>query len=80
MCVPREVIRDNIPQEFITRYSVNDYTIKLNRCYNCGLLLQKIDKQQLITGSVSSVGREYCQLQSGRSWVRFPGLDQYSGS
>ena len=26
------------PQEFITRYSINDYTIKLNRCYNSGLM------------------------------------------
>ena len=37
----REVIRDNNPQEFITRYSTN--AIKLNRCYNSGLILQKID-------------------------------------
>ena len=29
MFVPRKVIRDN-PQEFITRYSINDYTIKLS--------------------------------------------------
>ena len=43
MFVPREVISDNNPQEFITRYSFNDYTIKLNRCYNSGLILQKID-------------------------------------
>ena len=43
MFVPREVIRDHNPQEFITRYSINDYTIKLNRCYNSGLILQKID-------------------------------------
>ena len=37
MLVPREVIRDNNPQEFITRYSINDYTIKLNRRYNSGV-------------------------------------------
>ena len=43
MFVPREVISDNTPQEFITRYSFNDYTIKLNRCYNSGLILPKID-------------------------------------
>ena len=43
MFVPREVISDNDPQEFIARYSFNDYTIKLNRCYNSGLILQKID-------------------------------------
>ena len=43
MFVPREVIRDNNTQEFTTRYSINDYTIKLNRCYNSGLILQKID-------------------------------------
>ena len=39
----REVIRDNNSQEFVTGYSINDYTIKLNRCYNSGLILQKID-------------------------------------
>ena len=27
-----------ITQEFTTRYSINDYTIKLNRCYNSGLM------------------------------------------
>ena len=43
MFVPREVIRDNIPQEFITRCSINDYTIKPNRCYKSGLILPKID-------------------------------------
>ena len=43
MFVPREVIRDNNPQEFITRHSINAYTIKLNRCYNSGLILPKID-------------------------------------
>ena len=43
MFVPREAIRDNNTQEFTTRYSINDYTIKLNRCYNSGLILQKID-------------------------------------
>ena len=42
MFVPREVIRDNNPQEFTTRYSINDYTIKLNRCYNSDLILQKL--------------------------------------
>ena len=36
MFVPREVIRDNNPQEFITGYSTNDYTIKLNRSGNPG--------------------------------------------
>ena len=30
--------------------------------------------------SVSSVGRAHCWLQTGRSRVRFPGPDQYSGS
>ena len=44
MFVPREIIRDNNPQEFMTRYSINDYTIKLNS----GLILQKIDSH--ITG------------------------------
>ena len=45
MFVPREVIRDNNPKEFITRYPINDYTIKLNRCYNSGLVFQKIDNR-----------------------------------
>ena len=43
MFVPREVIRGNNSQEFITRCSINGYTIKLNWCYNSGLILQKID-------------------------------------
>ena len=45
MFVPRDVIRDNNPRGFITRYSINDYTIKLNRCYNSGLVFQKIDNR-----------------------------------
>ena len=65
MLVPREVIRDNNTQEFITRYSINDYTIKLNPCYNSGLIddiLQNIDnhiftffliKPHVTQGSVS---------------------------
>ena len=44
MFVPIEVIRDNNPQEFITKYSINEYTIKLNRCYNSELILQKLIK------------------------------------
>ena len=43
MFVLREGIRNNNPQEFITGYSVNDHSIKLNRCYNSRLILQKID-------------------------------------
>ena len=48
MFVPREVISGNNTQEFITRYFINDYTIKLSRCYNSGLILQNDDDDDIV--------------------------------
>ena len=72
MFVPREVIRDN-PQEFITRYSINDYTVKLNRCYNSGLILQKIDNHAPVPGKPISANQG---LNIANRWINFiPLLD-----
>ena len=50
------------------------------RCFLVGSVeYMSIPVCQVEGGSVSSVGRA-CRLQSGRSRVRFPGPDQYSGS
>ena len=54
MFVPREVIRENNAQEFKTRYSIDDNTIKLNRCYN-----SKGKGTRYLTWEVPLLSREY---------------------
>ena len=85
MFVPREAIRDNNTQEFTTRYSINDYTIKLNRCYNSGLILQKIDnhifKFFLIKPHVTygSLGVNICGDKWKVAWRRSRNRFKYRG-